>query len=1765
VDEATGTTFSLAVQISYPSVTVFPSLLAVDYGSTPQTLQGSVAPFSAIDNLRWDQSLDGGNTWNTLSSGSITYTPPTTTACYYRLGAHSQGAWYFSNPVQVVFNPLDPGVISLTQQPSYNQVPVIATTTGHGGTCLPADHSYVWEISVEGQPWVQIGSGANYPGNPITGKTSIRRKVICNGSTAVSNVLYVAPAYTSVDFENLNYIRTIDVHIQGINTWQQADQLSMDYKSQSTSYMDGSGRIIQKVAKGASQYNGAWTDLVKLIGYDAAGRSNKDYLPYPTTDNPGKYKSVNVISQQAAFVTSRFGEASGARTYSSVDYDESPVDRVINSYAPGGEWKDVKATANYDFNSLNDGVHIWSLDYASNAIPSSSPSAIYPAGSLYKVTGIDEKNRKTITFTDISGKVILTKLQLADPGNGLTDQHGGWVCTYNVYDDLDRLRFVISPKAVDYLDNHLWALTQQIVDDLCFVNGYDAKGRVFYKKQPGAGASVIVYDQQDRPVYSQDANGKNNNQWQTTTYDGLGRVTSTGITTLAIDQASLQNYIDGNTGNISTSRVTTVTGLAVRPVSGPQNGVLSYVASQRIEFTNFTSDAGGHFVAYIDPNIDNFIDEVVAVPDITSVSGANYAVLTQTYYDDYTHASKSYSTADNSLFDAATNQQALALPGQSSVQTRGLVTTTRVKVISNPSDLSQGTWLESDNYYDDRKKLVQTLSDNSLGGTDISTYRFDFGGRLWGSSVRHMANTSTQFTVVSKNNFDKQGHLLDISESFNNTTYKTLAAYTYDEYGKLINRRLAPNYTGSGKAEMESLTYDYNIRGWLTGINKTYALSTNSYDQWGQFFGLYLGYGNGDGQFSASQYDGRITGSIWKSQGDNSMRKYDYTYDNTGRLTSALFNQRKSPTDGWSNAAVDLSEYISYADGNGNIQSMKRMGVVPGINQGLAVDDLRYTYGSTDNPNTNRLTRVDESAGFTGNGQLNDFKDGTNTAGTNDYDYDNNGNLVKDLNKGISDGNGVQYNYLDKPIKITIAGKSIVQYTYDAVGTKLSKTVTDLTVTPNTSTTTTYAGRFIYQDNALLYVLHAEGRMKIISPFDSPQRHLGAGAFGAANVLSGKSGVFEYFIKDQLSNVRMVLTEEEQTEFYSATMETSSASDPNLGTDEEKLFGKVDPNTGNPTADNELHLTRTNAPGNWTGNTSLKVAALTSSDPTKKVGPNMVLKVSAGDMINAMAKYFYFTNDPSGSSNGVTDAIASLVGSMLSGNTSVVTKMNSSLISNNLGAANSDFSNFINGLPNQGNPNAPKAYLNVLFFDEQFNFVPGDQTTPGVGTQAARVSSPNDQNAKLLLQQKAPKNGWAYIYLTNESNEEVDFDDLSISQAHGRISEETHYYSFGQKIAGISTTAFNKLANKYHYQGDYSEEEEVTGWNEFDLRMYDPQLGRWTGVDPNDQFFSPYIGMGNDPVSNVDPTGGEAFGGTDPPPFNVRAAVRSLFYEGGPWAHLAVCYKCETKALEETMQAAYVIAKVSAKVAARATISSAIAFTKGALGTLIKTAFEMNRQMLVKSNPFSELLYRNPAEIWEEKKNEILNLPGRINHFVDNLGIIFDPTGKKQAKWLSDLYFDFKYAPPEGKGSMVMKGGITVALTVAGHPEAAEEVTLTTILEGEVAPTVVEGGEAATLSDGVEMSDLSDLNPTHYPTRSKAQMQNLIDDIRANGIKEPLQYVEKDGKKYIVGGNHRYFVAQKLNLTRLPIQRVELPFAGYKSTFDLMLEGRMPGYWPYLK
>jgi RHS repeat-associated protein len=132
---------------------------------------------------------------------------------------------------------------------------------------------------------------------------------------------------------------------------------------------------------------------------------------------------------------------------------------------------------------------------------------------------------------------------------------------------------------------------------------------------------------------------------------------------------------------------------------------------------------------------------------------------------------------------------------------------------------------------------------------------------------------------------------------------------------------------------------------------------------------------------------------------------------------------------------------------------------------------------------------------------------------TTEYFYDNNGNLTRDLNKGITN---ITYNHLNLPYKIEFENNRRIYYIYDANGTKLRKYFYE---DNHLMSTTDYSGMFIYSDDHLDNILTSEGRLK----FDNHDSLFYA----------------EYFIKDHLGNVRTVLTTDpnfnwlaQQTDYY---------------------------------------------------------------------------------------------------------------------------------------------------------------------------------------------------------------------------------------------------------------------------------------------------------------------------------------------------------------------------------------------------------------------------------------------------------------------------------------------------------------------------------------------------------------------------------------------------------------------------------------------------------
>ncbi|KIG14003.1 Rhs family protein [Enhygromyxa salina] len=81
------------------------------------------------------------------------------------------------------------------------------------------------------------------------------------------------------------------------------------------------------------------------------------------------------------------------------------------------------------------------------------------------------------------------------------------------------------------------------------------------------------------------------------------------------------------------------------------------------------------------------------------------------------------------------------------------------------------------------------------------------------------------------------------------------------------------------------------------------------------------------------------------------------------------------------------------------------------------------------------------------------------------------------------------------------------------------------------------------------------------------------------------------------------------------------------------------------------------------------------------------------------------------------------------------------------------------------------------------------------------------------------------------------------------------YSAFGSLVASSGDTGV--LLPRFMGQ----ELDPETGYYAFPARLYDPVLRQFHGVDPQHQFPSPYVFVGNQPISNTDPTGEAAWFG----------------------------------------------------------------------------------------------------------------------------------------------------------------------------------------------------------------------------------------------------------------------------------------------------------------
>ena len=325
-------------------------------------------------------------------------------------------------------------------------------------------------------------------------------------------------------------------------------------------------------------------------------------------------------------------------------------------------------------------------------------------------------------------------------------------------------------------------------------------------------------------------------------------------------------------------------------------------------------------------------------------------------------------------------------------------------------------------YYDIRGREVKRVESNAMNGYDVTTTSYSFTNKPLTLTHVHTSG-SKSLTEVHTYSYDYADRLSKVQHKLDNNTIVTLAEYTYDDLGRMEQKKLG------GTAH--SSTYSYNIRSWLTGIT-------------GSKFTQTLAYNN-----STAGYNGNITAMGWTADGDS--HSYTFTYDGLSRLLNAT------------HGAGRFTEKVTSYDKNGNFKGLQRYGQTGASTYGL-IDNLSYTL------NGNQLNRVDDAVNASAYNGGFEFKDAVKQA--NEYAYDNNGNLTKDLNKGIEE---IQYNSLNLPKLIKFKDQSTITYTYAADGTKLRVEHK----IGNSTTQTTYCSNVIYEGSIAKCLLTEEGYVSL--------------------------------------------------------------------------------------------------------------------------------------------------------------------------------------------------------------------------------------------------------------------------------------------------------------------------------------------------------------------------------------------------------------------------------------------------------------------------------------------------------------------------------------------------------------------------------------------------------------------------------------------------------------------------------------------------------------
>src|SRR5699024_10683472 len=260
------------------------------------------------------------------------------------------------------------------------------------------------------------------------------------------------------------------------------------------------------------------------------------------------------------------------------------------------------------------------------------------------------------------------------------------------------------------------------------------------------------------------------------------------------------------------------------------------------------------------------------------------------------------------------------------------------------------------------------------------------------------------------------------------------------------------------------------------------------------------------------------------------------------------------------------------------------------------------------------------------------------------------------------------------------------------------------------------------------------------------------------------------------------------------------------------------------------------------------VARLNGGDPNKRIGPSIILKVMAGDTLQAAVRAYYKQQAEPRKKISIPaeQMLAGLLQALVAPGAQAMATHGGRLAPGaeitGSGLTANDLQSLWQKNPDNKEINKPKAYLNYVFFDKQLNFVEEGSGVKQVDGEAGKLEILS--SGKVV----AKENGYVYVFTSNASSQDVFFDNLGVMQITGSVLEEAHYYPFGLTMKEISSVAPLKLENRFKFNGNELQHKEFSDGScldkyDFGRRLYDPQIARWSVIDPASELaptWSPY-------------------------------------------------------------------------------------------------------------------------------------------------------------------------------------------------------------------------------------------------------------------------------------------------------------------------------------